>query len=89
MSPDPQIDLMSTVNGIIMLIRGWMIPIAILIIIYAGVLYETSSLKPELQGTAKTILWTTITGLAFLILYPTIIDLMVQGGLIAEIQVGP
>ncbi|MDO8591312.1 MAG: hypothetical protein Q7R60_00060 [bacterium] len=84
---DPGKDLWQTVNKLIRDIRSWLIPIAVLIIIYAGILYETSALNPALQGTAKTILWTTIFGLIFMILYPTIVGILSDQKLIPETKI--
>lgn len=83
----PGNDLWPTINNLINLVRSYMIPLAILIIIYAGILYETSAMNPALQGTAKTILWTTITGLIFLILYPTIVGILSDNGLIPSTEI--
>lgn len=86
---DPGKDLWPTVNDLIEKVRVWVIAIAVLIIIAAGIMYETSAMNPGLQGSAKTILWTTITGLIFMVLYPTIVGILSDNHLIPDTTVNP
>ena len=86
-TPSPTIDtLWVSVNKIIESLRTIVLAAGTLVIIYAGIMYITGAFNPDNVGAAKTILTTTILGLIFMLLYPTIIDVFAKQGLIPPLE---
>jgi len=75
-------DLWQSINDIIEDLRKIVLAGGTLVIIGAGVMYISGAFNPDNVGTAKTIITTTVIGLIFMLLYPTIISVLSEQGLI-------
>jgi len=79
-------NLASSIDNIIMTLRGIVLAAGTVVVIYAGIRYILGAFSPDEVGAAKTILTTTILGLIFLLLYPTIIDVLSKQGLLPPLH---
>ena len=71
-------DLDDVVNNVARGLLGVAIPIAVLMYIYAGVLYITAGAKPQNVQKAKNILLYTSIGLAIILIGGGFVDLIIS-----------
>lgn len=81
---DPRENLGALVTFLICTLSRYASAIAVLILMFAGLLYVMSGANPALAGTAKAIVVTTITGLVAMYSISLVLGILVSSGVVSK-----